>query len=142
MKDMQPIWNNEKHEYYLDIPIENQTFHMAFQETHWTPDSVYFNIYMTLYTKRKHINKNEELIKSTGLNPLQTIVVARKCFEILEKIILNEFDYLNIVITCDWLDKQRREIYHKFLSKKGYRYGLHPFYKNKCLIKIQRREKI
>ena len=113
---------------YLDIPIENQTLHIAMEMSNWNMDTVWFNVYMTLYNKRSHINTNESNIKMTGANPLKTIVIARKAFKRLEQEVLLSFNRkYNVVIHCSWLDNRRRDAYYRVLSKWGYRYGKDPY---------------
>lgn len=121
---MEAKWNHEKNEYYINTPIENQTLHMAFEMDDWTMDTVWFNVYMTLYNKRKQIDENENKVKITGNNPMQTVAAAIKAFKILERATLFGFnDRYNVVIHCHWLDNRRRDAYYRFLSKRGYQYG-------------------
>jgi hypothetical protein len=124
MTEYRVQWNDWDDEYFIDIPIGNQTLHMAFQEYDWNLDTVYFNVYMTLYNKKTQIQSNEDNIRSTGLNPLATYSVAMKAFKKLEAKTLAEFnDRYDIVIFCTWLDRRRRDVYYKVLSRLGYRYG-------------------
>ena len=122
--NIEVIWDDLKYEYYANVPIGNQTLHMAFQEYDTTIDSVYFNVYMTLYNKRTQITSNETNIKSTGLNPILTYKTALAAFKALEEEVLCGFNRKNnVIIFCTWLDKRRRDIYYKVLSRFGYTYG-------------------
>lgn len=117
-------WDDIDDEYYVDVPIGNQTLHMAFQEYDWSMDTVYFNVYMTLYSKKNQITSNETHIKSTGRNPFATYKIALGAFKALEKRCLYDFnDRYNVFIFCTWLDGRRRDTYYKVLSRFGYRYG-------------------
>lgn len=133
---MEAKWNPKNDEYFINVPIENQTLHMAFEMDDWTMDTVYFNVYMTLYNKRTQIEENESQIKMTGYHPMQTVAAAIKAFKILERETLWGFNRnYNVVIHCHWLDNRRRDAYYKFLSKRGYRYGKDPFDGNKWIFK-------
>lgn len=108
--------------------INNQTFIMGLEPTDWNDKTIYLNLYITLYNKRKDIDKNENLIKTTGLNPAKTISTAIKAFKILEEECLNYYnEEYNVIIYCTWLDKRRRDIYYRYLSRFGYKYGKHPY---------------
>lgn len=99
-------------------------------------DTVYINVYMTLYNKRTQIEANENAAKVTGVNPLQTLKVARAAFNMLEQdAIYTNNETQNIIIYCTWLDNRRRDIYYWYLSKKGYRYGKLPDTNRKCIFK-------
>ena len=124
MNNIEIYWDEKEFEYYTDIKIDNQILHMAFEQYESSLDTVYFNIYMTLYSKRKDIIKNEEYVKSTGKNPMKTIVLARRAFDLLENECIRGFsrDY-NVVISCWWLDNKRQKVYERILTKKGYKFG-------------------
>lgn len=127
---MEVKWDREEEEYYIKEKIDNQTFRMGFQKLNGNEDdTIFFNIYMTLYNKRKHIDRNENLVLSTGLNPFKTIPTAIKAFNILEQEVTNNYKHKDIIIGCYWLDKKRRDVYYKFLSKRGYRYMMIDGYK-------------
>ena len=137
---MEVQWNGELNETYINEPIGNQTFHMAFQEEQYNMDTVYINVYMTLYNKRTQIEANENAVRSTGINPMRTISVAMKAFNMLEAdAILHHCGTENIVIYCTWLDNRRRDAYYHFLSRKGYKYGFTPETHKKCIMKKYKR---
>lgn len=136
---MVPIWSYERDEYYITVPFENQTFYMAFQEEYRTLDTVYFNVQMALFDKRKEIHDEE--IKTTGkLNPIRTFQTATKVFKLLEETCYREFNGLNVVIYIRWADNRRRDIYYKYLSRLGYRYG-RDYNNEKCLFKKNKKLK-
>ena len=131
---MEVKWNGDLQETYVKEPIGNQTFYMAFQEENFSSDTIYVNVYMTLYNKKTQINSNENQIKTTGTNPIKTLAVARRAFDMLEYEMLQTYHDRNVVFYCTWLDNRRRDIYYWFLSRRGYRYGKTPENK-KCIMK-------
>lgn len=134
-------YNAANDEYYIDYPIDNQTFHMGFQYVE--PDNVlnnqtdYYNVWINLYNKRKDMFRNEDLILSTGLNPIKTVLIARECFKAIEAEIIEnmEFNNKDVVIYCHWMDKRRRDAYYKVLSRMGYKYGKVPMHPYKVIMK-------
>ena len=134
-------YDREKEEYYIDYPIENQTFHMGFQKCE--VDSfidngiVYFNVWINLYNKRKDMWRNEDLLLSTGLNPIKTVLVARECFKAIEAEIIEDMEYndKDVIIYCHWVNNRRRDAYYKVLSRMGYRYGRIPLHPYKVIMK-------
>ena len=126
-------WIN--HSFYVEEKIDNQTFRMEFENVGETLDTIYFNIAVSVYNKRKHQDANEQLIKITGKNPMATAMMAIKAFKMLEKS-CNEYynkNYNTFFYAC-WIDNRRRQVYEKFLTKFGYNYGSSPF-GEKCLFK-------
>ena len=127
-------------DYIIDYPIENQTLHLAFEyyepDTIIKSDTIYFNVWLNLYNKRKDMIRNEQLHISTGLNPFKTVLIARKCFIALEEKVLETYQSkYNVVIYCHWVDNRRRDAYYRVLSKRGYQYGRVPFESNKVILK-------
>lgn len=113
--------------YYIDTPIGNQTFHMEMDMFDWMDQTIWFNVYMTLYNKRSQISSNESHVKMTGSNPMETVAVALKCFKKLQREVLWAYNSkYNIVISCTWLNNRRRDAYYKVLSRWGYKYGRDP----------------
>lgn len=124
METFEVKWNRQDDEYYVNIPIDNQTLYMAFQLNDWSYDTVYINVGLSVFNKRKHKDYNEDHILMTGLNPLATAILARKAFKMLEKETLFWYNkYNRVIIYCTWVDNVRRDIYYKVLSKMGYHYG-------------------
>ena len=117
-------YNSENDEYFIKERIGNQTVKLAFQMHDWNQDTIFFNVYLTLYNKRNQIISNEAEIKITGENPLQTFFVVRKAFKYLVWKVLDEYSWkYDLIIYCTWLDNRRRDAYYKYLSTIGYRYG-------------------
>ena len=125
MEAFEVKWNSHDYEYYVNIPIDNQTLHMSF----WLDDrnnrSVHLGVYLQVYTKRKRIVQEEGSFAITGKNPLATGIYARKAFEALERESLKDYnkDY-DVIIFIHWTNNLRRNIYEKFLLPRGYRYGI------------------
>lgn len=117
-------YDRENDEYFVKERIGNQTLKLAFQMHDWNTDTIFFNVYLTLYNKRNQIEGNEAEVKMTGENPLQTFFVVRKAFQYLVWKVLDEYNWkYDLIIYCTWLDNRRRDAYYKYLSTLGYRYG-------------------
>lgn len=119
-------WIDSENTYRIEEKLDNgQTFVMEFQEIDWNADTIYFNVYLAIYNKRTQATKDDQEAKTTGKNIfLKTWTFARQAFDLIEQELLREFNYIdNIVIYVSWSDNRRRDIYHHFLSKRGYRYG-------------------
>ena len=59
-------YDEENDEYFVKERIDNQTVRLAFQMNNWNEDTIYFNVYLTLYNKRNQINANETEVKTTA----------------------------------------------------------------------------
>lgn len=127
-------YDRENDEYFVKERIGNQTLKLVFQMHDWNTDTIFFNVYLTLYNKRNQIEGNEAEVKMTGENPLQTFFVVRKAFKYLIWKVLDEYNWkYDLIIYCTWLDNRRRDAYYKYLSTLGYRYGR--FDGEKCIFK-------
>ena len=62
-------YDSENDEYFVKERIGNQTVKLVFQMHDWNEDTIFFNVYLTLYNKRNQINSNEAEVKMTGENP-------------------------------------------------------------------------
>ena len=124
VQDINVQWNSEESEYYTLIPIDNQTLKVAINVYDWTDTTIYGNIYIQLYTKRKHKQRDMDNCTMTGLNPLKTVAFGMKAFKKVEDAFLREYneDY-RVIISCNWTNNHRRDAYYAFLSKRGYHYG-------------------
>ena len=131
---MEVKYDRENEWYIVKEKIDNQTFFMEFQIFDETDDTIYFNICMGIYNKRKHAGRNEDEARMTGLNPIKTVCVATKAFDLLEKEVIERRPSKRKHISCGWVDNRRRDAYYKFLSKRGYQYGKLGNYK--CIYKI------
>ena len=109
---------------YIQEKIGNQTFFLKMELYDETLDTLYYNIHMGVYSKRKHAVENELNARMTGLNPIQVVIFARKAFVALEEYLVDKcINSHNVHISCNWVDNRRRDAYYKFLSKRGYEYG-------------------
>lgn len=131
---MEVKYDRENERYIVKEKIDNQTFFMEFQIFDETDDTIYFNICMGIYNKRKHAGRNENEARITGLNPVKTVCVAIKAFDLLEKEVIERRPSKRKHISCVWVDNRRRDVYYNFLSKRGYQYGKLDNYK--CIYKI------
>ena len=136
--------NYNRDEYWVDIPIENQTLHMSFYWMEENNDTIRFSVYLTLANKRKQRESNEDHKRLTGKNPIRTVLTAREVFKSLVNYVCENnfdgFDYKKVGIYITWLDNRRRDAYAKGLSKLGYTYGKQPWDNKKCLFKIYKKE--
>lgn len=131
---MEVIYDKRNEWYVVKEKIDNQTFFMEFQIYDETDDTVYFNICMGVYNKRKHAGRNENEARITGSNPMKTVAIAMKAFDMLEEEVLYRRKDKRKHISCGWVDNRRRDAYYKFLSRKGYQYGNIDGYK--CIYKV------
>jgi uncharacterized protein with PIN domain len=120
------VWNYDDQEYSVKEKIGTQSIVMKAQldDNYEEDDTLYFNIALAVYSKRKHMNRNEDNVLITGKNPLETFVVARRMFEELQSAVLDSFlNQANIVIYVHWVDSRRRDTYYKALKRYGYDWG-------------------
>lgn len=110
--------------YYIKEKIHNQTTIMQFEECDRSLDMVYYNVVLGVYNKRKHAQKNEDNAIITGKYPFETVSKAVRAFNILEQEVIkeNKFYDKKVMIMISWVDNRRRDIYYKYLSKRGYKY--------------------
>ena len=110
--------------YYIKEKIHNQTMVMKFEECDRTLDVTYYNVVLGVYNKRKHAQKNEDNAIVTGKYPFETVAKAVRAFNLLEQEVIKENKFYNrkIMIMISWVDNRRRDIYYKYLSKRGYKY--------------------
>ena len=73
--------DKENDDFYVKERIGNQTLKLVFQMHDWNEDTIFFNVYLTLYNKRNQIESNEAEVKMTGADPLKTFFVVRKAFD-------------------------------------------------------------
>nr|DAJ50685.1 MAG TPA: hypothetical protein [Caudoviricetes sp.] len=110
--------------YYIKEKIHNQTMIMQFEECDRSLDMIYYNVVLGVYNKRKHAQKNEDNAIVTGKYPFETASKAVRAFNLLEQEVIKENKFYNrkIMIMISWVDNRRRDIYYKYLSKRGYKY--------------------
>lgn len=105
-------------------PIGNQVLEMRFYNYSTSLDTIYYNVDMCIYNKRKNIQKHFDHVDSTGLRPHESIVAIKSAFRDLEEDVLYCYnEHYNIVISVTWLDQARKRVYYRYLSRFGYQYG-------------------
>lgn len=111
-------------DYICEIPAGDQIVRMGFEAYNFTLDTIHYNINLVVYTKRKKMYEHFDHKDITGLRPHATIVAMRQAFEaLLDHCLRDYLEYYNILIGCYWLDTRRRNMYYRFLSRYGFRYG-------------------
>lgn len=123
---MKPTFDRENDLWFLREKLGNgQTIFMSFERTDSSMDTDYYNVALCVVSKRKQIDSAFDSAAMTGRNPLQTIALAREMFAALEEWVTELYSQsCHVVVYCTWLDRRRREVYHRFLSRRGYRYGM------------------
>ena len=144
---MEVIFNKEEDAYICREQVDNQTIELGMNCTYWTHDekSSWWNIYITIYNKKKDMYDNMDKHIITGKNPFKTFAKAREMFyaveaQVLEAELLLQPKTEKIIIYCTWVDNRRRDAYYKVLSKMGYTWGRTPIMKQKCIMKVYKRE--
>lgn len=122
--------------YYIKEKIHNQTMIMQIEECDRSLDMVYYNVVLGVYNKRKHAQKNEDNAIITGKYPFETVAKAARAFNLLEQEVIkeNKFYDKKIMIMISWVDNRCRDIYYKYLSKRGYKYEIVDGHKFICKI--------
>lgn len=114
--------------YYIKEKLQNQTMIMEFEECDRSLDTVYYNVVLGVYNKRKHAQANEDNAIVTGKYPFETVAKAMRAFNILEQEVIGQNSFYNnqkkIMIMISWVDNRRRDIYYKYLSRRGYKYEI------------------
>lgn len=112
--------------YYIKEKIHNQTMIMQFEECDRSADTIYYNVVLGIYNKRKDKRNNENNAVITGQYPFETVAKAIRAFNLLEQEVVEHGNFYNrrIMIMISWVDNRRRDIYYKYLSKRGYKYEI------------------
>lgn len=112
-------------EVYIKHKLPNgQTIEMNFSEYIYTPDVKSWWVSLSVYSKRKHKDRNENLVLTTGKNPWANISTIRDMFDTLEDYIVNGSNQTQLIV-ISWVDNRRRNAYYKYLSRKGYNYMMY-----------------
>ena len=104
----------------------------------------WWNVYITIFNKRKDMYSNMDKKIITGQNPIATFINAREMFYEVEAYLLDHelvhggFD--EVTIFCTWVDNRRRDAYYKVLSRMGYSWGM--VGKEKCIMKTYKLEDV
>jgi hypothetical protein len=132
--------------YFERRKVGNQTIELGinYYDENIHDRKSWWNIYITIFNKRKDMYSNMDKKVITGKNPFATVVAAREMFSNVEAYLLDHelvhggFD--EITIFCTWVDNRRRDAYYKVLSRMGYDWGR--IGKEKCIMKTYRLEDI
>ena len=132
--------------YYERCRIGNQTIELGinYYDENIHDRKSWWNIYITIFNKRKDMYTNMDKKIITGKNPFATVIAAREMFSNVEAYLLDHelvhggFD--EITIFCTWVDNRRRDAYYRVLSHMGYEWGR--IGKEKCIMKTYRLEDI
>lgn len=132
--------------YFERRKVGNQTIELGinYYDENIHDRKSWWNIYITIFNKRKDMYSNMDKKIITGKNPFATVIAAREMFSNVEAYLLDHelvhggFD--EITIFCTWVDNRRRDAYYKVLSRMGYDWGR--IGKEKCIIKTYRLEDI
>lgn len=125
--------------YYERKKVGNQTIELGIN---WLEDSdderhSWWNVYITVFNKKKDMYKNMDKKAITGENPLKNVLVAREMFYDVEAYLLDRElvhgCYDDVTILCTWVNNRRRDAYYRVLSKMGYEWGT--YYHEKCIKK-------
>ena len=132
--------------YFERRRVGNQTIElgMNYYDENIHDRKSWWNVYITIFNKRKDMYTNMDKKVITGKNPFATVIAAREMFSNVEAYLLDHelvhggFD--EITIFCTWVDNRRRDAYYKVLSRMGYDWGR--IDKEKCIMKTYRLEDI
>lgn len=127
-------------EFYIKEKLSNgQTLRFGFQLHSYSEDTDYWNIYLGIYSKRKHIGRNESEKRITGMgNPFEALALIKEALPKIEEEILLWSNQPRNVFFCHWIDNRRRDVYEKFLKRYGYSFST--FENRKVLLKIVNQE--
>ena len=129
----------ESDTYYERRKVGNQTIELGinFYDENNNNNKSYWNIYITIFNKRKDMYSNMDKKIITGKDPILTMLTAREMFrEVEQYVVENELTYGRydeITIFCGWVDNRRRDAYYRVLSKMGYIWGYVD--NQKCIMK-------
>lgn len=130
MNALKPQYDGANQRWFVKHKFANgQTFFMSFSvfDSYRTRDgwTNWWNISMCVVSKRKHIDKVFDECALSGRDPFQTFQIARDAFTTLENHVFRESCgcYTNVACVY-WTDNRRRDLYHRFLGPKGYRFSM------------------
>ena len=132
--------------YFERRKVGNQTIELGinYYDENIHDRKSWWNIYITVFNKRKDMYSNMDKKVITGKNPFATVIAAREMFSNVEAYLLDHelvhggFD--EVTIFCTWVDNRRRDAYYRVLSRMGYDWGR--IDKEKCIMKTYRLEDI
>lgn len=124
--------------YYMRRRIGDQTIELGMNFIDETIDKKSFwNVYITIFNKRKDMYANMDKKIITGKRPIETALAACEMFYEVEAALLDAElvcgNYDAVCIFCTWVDNRRRDAYYRVLSKMGYDWGVYD--NEKCIMK-------
>lgn len=135
------FFNRSEWAYELNCQVENQTIWMQFGCVNFDRDedlvtNYWWNVALSIYNKSKDMYTNMDKKLSTGIDPIRNFIVARKMFDALEAVVIEDSvrNKKDAIIYVHWEDNRRRDAYYRVLSRKGYKYGNAPW-KQKVIMK-------
>lgn len=102
---------------------DNQTLRLGFELTDESYDTNKWNIFVGVYSKRKHADRNEDNKLITGKNPTNTIIGGLQALAEIEVHISRDYPSKKNIFYCTWTDNTRRNAYAFLLKKRGYSFG-------------------
>ena len=120
-------------DYGIREPIGNQIMEMWFEKFHESFDTDYYWVVLSIANKKSKLNDVFEKRQITGRNPHASIIAIRNAFEELEDLIRHSHKNKNAVICVGWEDGKRRDIYWRYLKRKGYQMTI--VFGDKCIFK-------
>ena len=139
-------YREEDDTYFERRRIGNQTIELGmnyYMENEHDRKS-WWNVYITIFNKRKDMYTNMDKKAITGKNPIANFLAAREMFYDVEAYLLDHelvnggFD--EVTIFCTWVNNRRRDAYYKVLSRMGYDWGT--IDGEKCIMKTFKYEDI
>lgn len=125
--------------YFERRRVGNQTIElgMNYYDENIHDRKSWWNVYITIFNKRKDMYTNMDKKVITGKNPFATVIAAREMFYNVEAYLLDHElvhgGFEEITIFCTWVDNRRRDAYYKVLHRMGYEWGT--IDKEKCIMK-------
>ena len=125
--------------YFERRRVGNQTIElgMNYYDENIHDRKSWWNVYITIFNKRKDMYTNMDKKVITGKNPFATVIAAREMFYNVEAYLLDHElvhgGFEEITIFCTWVDNRRRDAYYKVLHRIGYEWGT--IDKEKCIMK-------
>lgn len=141
---MAVFYREEDDTYYERRKVGNQTIElgMNYYDENIHDRKGWFNVYITIFNKRKDMYSNMDKKVITGKDPIRNVLAAREMFYNVEAYLLSKelgnFD--EITIFCTWVNNRRRDAYYRVLSHMRYDWGT--VNGEKCIMKTFRKEDI
>lgn len=139
-------YREEDDTYFERRKIDNQTIELGinYYDDNLHDRKSWWNVYITVFNKRKDMYSNMDKKIITGKNPIATALAAREMFYNVEAYLLDHElvhgPYDEITIFCTWVDNRRRDAYYKVLHRMGYDWGT--IDGEKCIMKTYKKSDI